>query len=128
MPYVPQTGIGATLTLGGVVYRVRSMNMSAERMLIDNSSLADFYTTNVAARITFNGTAEIFLSADAPNAIAVSYQNQSALGTVQNMVYSDASGQNVYTGTCHIHKWEHMSKSDDVEMFNIEFTASGNVT
>lgn len=127
MPYTPQTGIGATLTLGGNVYRVRSMSITPDRDLIDRTALSDLYKVFSLGRISFTCSAEIYLSADAANPLANVFQGQTALGTAITFVYTDASAFNSYSGNCFVNKFVQNSKGDDMEIISVEFTSTDSV-
>ena len=128
MAYIPQTGIGATLTLGGTVYRVRSMSITPDRDLIDRTALSDMYKVFSLGRVSFTCSAEIYLSADAANPLANAFQGQTALGTAIAFVYTDASAFNSYSGNCFVNKFVQNSKGDDMEIISVEFTSTDSVS
>lgn len=127
MAYIPQTGIGATLTLGGTAYRVRSMSITPDRDLIDRTALSDIYKVFSLGRVSFTCSAELYLSADAANAIATSFLGVSVLGTAVSFLYEDASGFNSYGGNCFVNKFVQNTKGDDMEIISIEFTSTDTV-
>lgn len=127
MPYTPQTGIGATLVLDGTTYRVRSMSITPDRDLLERTALSDMYKVYSLGRVSFTCSAEIYLSADAANALANAFQSQTLLGTAITFVYTDASGFNSYSGNCFVNKFVENSKGDDMEIISVEFTSTGSV-
>ena len=128
MAYIPQTGIGATLTLNALTYRVRSMSITPDRDLIDRTALSDIYKVFSLGRVSFTCSAEIYLSADAANPLANAFQGQTTLGTAIAFVYTDASGFNAYSGNCFVNKFVQNSKGDDMEIISVEFTSSDSVS
>lgn len=128
MSYTPQTGIGATLVLDGITYRVRSMSITPDRDLIDRTALSDMYKVFSLGRVSFTCSAEIYLSADAANALANGFQSQTLLGTAITFVYTDAAAVNSYSGNCFVNKFVQNSKGDDMEIISVEFTSTGSVT
>ncbi len=124
MPYTPQTGIGAVLTIDAVTYRVRSMSITPDRDLIDRTALSDVYKVFSLGRVSFTCSAELYLSGDAANNIATSFLNVSTLGTAVSFSYTDAAGFNVYSGNCFVNKFVQNSKGDDMEIISIEFTST----
>ena len=127
MAYIPQTGIGATLTLNAITYRVRSMSITPDRDLLDRTALSDMYKVFSLGRVSFTCSAEIYLSADAANPLANAFQGQTALGTAIAFVYTDASGFNSYSGNCFVNKFVQNSKGDDMEIISVEFTSTDSV-
>ena len=127
MAYIPQTGIGATLTLNAITYRVRSMSITPDRDLLDRTALSDMYKVFSLGRVSFTCSAEIYLSADAANPLANAFQGQTALGTAIAFVYTDASAFNSYSGNCFVNKFVQNSKGDDMEIISVEFTSTDSV-
>ena len=127
MTYIPQTGIGATLTLDAITYRVRSMSITPDRDLIDRTALSDIYKVFSLGRVSFTCSAELYLSADAANNIATSFLGVTALGTAVAFLYEDASGFNSYAGNCFVNKFVQNSKGDDMEIISVEFTSTDSV-
>ena len=128
MSYIPQTGIGASLTLDAITYRVRSMSITPDRDLIDRTALSDIYKVFSLGRVSFTCSAELYLSADAANPLATAFQGQTTLGTAVSFTYEDASGFNSYTGNCFINKFVQNSKGDDMEIISVEFTSTDTVS
>jgi len=124
MSYIPQTGIGAVLTIDAVTYRVRSMSITPDRDLIDRTALSDVYKVFSLGRVSFTCSAELYLSGDAANSIASSFLNVSTLGTAVSFSYTDAAGFNTYTGNCFVNKFVQNSKGDDMEIISVEFTST----
>ena len=124
MPYTPQTGIGATLTIDGTAYRVRSMSITPDRDLIDRTALSDVYKVFSLGRVSFTCSAELYLSGDAANDIATSFLSVSTLGTAVSFLYEDSAGVNSYSGNCFVNKFVQNSKGDDMEIISIEFTST----
>jgi hypothetical protein len=127
MTYIPQTGIGATLTLDAITYRVRSMSITPDRDLIDRTALSDIYKVFSLGRVSFTCSAELYLSADAANSIATSFLGVATLGTAVSFTYEDASGFNSYSGNCFVNKFVQNSKGDDMEIISVEFTSTDTV-
>jgi len=124
MAYIPQTGIGAVLTINGFTYRVRSMSITPDRELIDRTALSDVYKVFSLGRVSFTCSAELYLSGDAANDIATSFLSVSTLGTAVSFSYTDAAGFNTYSGNCFVNKFVQNSKGDDMEIISIEFTST----
>ena len=128
MSYIPQTGIGATLEIDSISYRVRSMSITPDRDLIDRTALSDMYKVFSLGRISFTCSAELYLSADAANSIATSFLGVTTLGTEVAFLYEDASGFNSYSGNCFVNKFVQNSKGDDMEIISVEFTSTDTVS
>jgi len=124
MAYIPQTGIGAVLTIDAVTYRVRSMSITPDRDLIDRTALSDVYKVFSLGRVSFTCSAELYLSGDAANDIATSFLSVSTLGTAVSFSYTKAAGFNNYSGNCFVKKFVQNSKGDDMEIISIEFTST----
>lgn len=127
MAYIPQTGIGATLTLDSIAYRVRSMSITPDRDLIDRTALSDIYKVFTLGRVSFTCSAELYLSADAANSIATSFLGVTTLGSAVSFLYEDSSGFNSYAGNCFINKFVQNTKGDDMEIISVEFTSTDSV-
>ena len=129
MPYTPQTGIGATLTVGSpaVTMHVVEMSCAFEREAIESSLLIDKYKTFTPGRLSGRISATLAVDGLVADAVLLGFQGQVALGTAAPVVYTDAGATNVYTGNAYIVSATHTSNGTDRDTLQVELQFSGSV-
>ena len=127
MPYTPQSGINATLTIATVAYTVREMSFQSARDTFECSSLTDLYKKYFGARRSGKITATLLVSSDAANGIVTSFQSVAALGTSVAFILNDQGSLNTYTGNGFIEEATHNMSGGDVDTLTISLIVDGTI-
>jgi len=125
MPYIPQTGINATLNINSVTYVVREMSFQSTQDTFECSSLLDQYKKYFGARRAGRLTATLLVSGDAADVIISSFQLAANLGVSLAYVLTDANAMNSYSGFGFIEDATHNMTGGDVDTLTISMIIDG---
>lgn len=125
MPYIPQSGINATLSIDSVPYVVREMSFQASQETIECSSLSDLYKKYFGARRAGKITATLLVDGAVATAIITSFQSVASLGTPIAYALTDANSSNTYSGSGFIEDATHNMTGGDVDTLTISMIVDG---
>jgi len=125
MPYIPQSGINATLTIDSIAYTVREMSFQSTQDTFECSSLSDLYKKYFGARRVGRLTATLLVTSDVADGIISSFQSVANLGTSISYELNDANSINTYTGAGFIEDATHNMTGGDVDTLTISMIVDG---
>jgi len=125
MPYIPQSGINATLTIDSIAYTVREMSFQSTQDTFECSSLSDLYKKYLGARRVGRLTATLLVTSDVADGIISSFQSVANLGTSISYELNDANSINTYTGAGFIEDATHNMTGGDVDTLTISMIVDG---
>ena len=128
MPWIPMTGFGATLTVGGNTLLLRSASLSFETGTLDATNLQSIYVTKYPTFISGSFSATATADGNVADALLLMYAGRTTQQAAVACAFSDSASANAFTFSALLTRCGYDLSGDDVDVIQIEGNITGMIT